>query len=276
MSRSIDPRRPQSLNDQQLAQIKKHPEVVLARRIRDRLARQARACHTTIKRSSGTREYTEYRHAQRNYLHTKRVVHNITLKQVQTRYREEQPIDDILWQLRGARQDTAQTTSAQAISPLSSERRRVLSALLAFAPSKHTGDQERRVEAIDAVAALCKRQEVTQRKVCRKKAACFVTSRKGDCTTADAKNAIESDPIQTECLPTQCIFCMGNLELPLSHRTKQFRDRSGLKRHFFRKHLQHHDVKERIRCPHPKCNDRWLEHVDHLRNHAARVHKTLT
>ncbi|GIZ48168.1 hypothetical protein CKM354_001124100 [Cercospora kikuchii] len=276
MSRSIDPCRPQSLNEQQVAQMRKHPEVVLARRIRDRLANQARACHTTINRSRGTREYTEYRHAQREYLHTKRVVHKLTLKQVQTRYQEEQPIDDILWQLRGDRRTTEQTTSAQTVSTLSSERRRVLGALLTFAPSKDTGDQERRVEAIDAVAALCKRQEVTQRKVCRKKAACSVASYEEDRTAAGAKKVVEPDPVRMQCLPTQCIFCIGNLQLPIAHRTKQFRDRSCLKRHLFRKHLQYHDTKERIRCPHPKCNDRWLEHVDHLRNHAARVHKTLT
>ncbi|GIZ43092.1 hypothetical protein CKM354_000633300 [Cercospora kikuchii] len=276
MSRSIDPDRPQSLNDQQLLQIKKHPEVVLARRTRDRLAEEARARHTTITRSRDTREYAAYRRAQYEYLHRKREMHKAMLKQVQTRYREEQPIDEILCQLRGGARISEQTTSVQAISPLSSERQRVLAALLTFAPSKHIGDQERRVEAIKAVAALCKRQEVTERKVCRKRAACTVAFNEGERTRTHGKKELVPDPFPIHCLPTQCIFCIGNQALRLEKRTKQFRDRSGLKRHLLRKHLQYHDPKQRIRCPHPKCDDQWLEHADHLRNHAAKVHRTWT
>jgi hypothetical protein len=90
-----------------------------------------------------------------------------------------------------------------------------------------------------------------------------------------AETKPEPISIPIECLPTQCIFCLGNVDITLEERTHVFGARGDLKKHFKRKHLQHIPEGEPIDCPHPECNAK-LEHKQHLQNHAATVHKTIT
>ncbi|KAK3070782.1 hypothetical protein LTR53_009843 [Teratosphaeriaceae sp. CCFEE 6253] len=264
MSRSIDTLRPRSLTDRQLAKVNRHPEVIFARRVRDRLVKQVRSHHTTITRSKGTTAYEAYQRAQRMYLYTKRTTHKAMIKLVKTRYRDEQPVADIMSQLRsGGRQQSEQVLQSETQDILSSERRCVLAALFMFAPSKPADDCMRRSEAVNAVAALCKRQQPPARKACRSKTADLDGSAEAE-LPAKARlehGRMEQDPFPTRCLPTQCIFCIGELELSLLKRLKSFRNRDGLKRHFHRKHLQHLAANQRIKCPHPKCLDVWLEHT---------------
>jgi hypothetical protein len=58
-------------------------------------------------------------------------------------------------------------------------------------------------------------------------------------------------------------------------RVKSFHSKATLKRHFDGKHLRHYPEQTPIECPHPSCNI-TLNDKDHLRNHAAIVHKTVT
>ncbi|KAK0858530.1 hypothetical protein LTR87_017760 [Friedmanniomyces endolithicus] len=279
MSRSIDPQRPRSLTDRQVATVDRHLEVVLAQRVRDRLAERARARHTTITRSKGTTAHETYQQAQRAYLRTKREVRKAMMKQVRIRYRVEQPVADILHQLKGrSTQQSEPTNKGEAEKTLSSERQRVLAALLTFAPSELTDDHGQRAEAMNAVTALCKRQESPVRKACRMKEGCSDHTPEAHlhATICAEDEKIEYDSFPVQCQPTQCIFCIGDEELSPAKRAKSFRNRDGLKRHFIRKHLQYHAARQRIKCPHPKCHNEWLEHADHLRNHAATVHGSLT
>jgi hypothetical protein len=52
---------------------------------------------------------------------------------------------------------------------------------------------------------------------------------------------------------------MGVKKLSFIQRTKEFRYRDGLKRHFIRKHLRHYATGRRIQRPHLKCDNIWLE-----------------
>jgi hypothetical protein len=99
MSRSIDPQRPRSLSERQLAAVDRRPEVVLARRRRNGLARRGRAQFTTISRARGTAAYNVSREAHQTFLRTKKEMRKTVLKEVKTRYRTEQPVADILGQL---------------------------------------------------------------------------------------------------------------------------------------------------------------------------------
>jgi hypothetical protein len=84
-----------------------------------------------------------------------------------------------------------------------------------------------------------------------------------------------AEPIPIECLPTQCIFCLGKADLANELRIKTFHSRGDLKKHFERKHLRHIPDGRAIDCPHPACEKR-LSNKEHLQNHAAAVHKTFT
>jgi hypothetical protein len=281
MSRSIDPLRPRTLSKRQLATVDRRPEVVLARRRRDGLAQRVRAQYTTISRARGTAVYDTYREAHQAFLRTKKETRKTVLKEVKAQYRTEQPVSDILRQLRKGKATEAtgragkKETRTQELSP---ERKRVLAALLTFVSAGSVDDVSRRSEAIDAIQALCGRQEPGVRKVHRLREmneASRSPSPPPVIVACEDKSG-EHDTFPVCCASTQCIFCMGDTELPTVQRTKKFRNRDGLKRHFFRKHLQHHAAGQRLQCPHPRCDSVWLDGPDHLRNHAETVHGTPT
>jgi non-homologous end joining protein Ku len=100
MSRSIDPQWLRALSKRQLATVDRRPEVVLARRRRDGLAQRVRAQYTTISRARGTAAYDIYREAHQAFLRTKKETRKAVLKEVKAQYRAEQPVSDILRQLR--------------------------------------------------------------------------------------------------------------------------------------------------------------------------------
>ena len=279
MTRSIDPRRPRHLSDSQLAEVKRHPEVKLLLRIRNGLAKRIRANYGTISRTKGTKIYERYQQVYRQHQSKEKAVRKALIAQLKASYGKRQPLADIESQLNGnwVGQEEKTAFEAESQAHLSKERRRAVVALFTFATSEPAEECQRRADAINAVTALSRRQELPLRKACRTRQTYTTGDVKEPASDRDQatepKVCLETFP--TECLPTQCIFCLGQAELPLEHRKKTFRDRDGLKRHFLRKHLRHHPDGEPIDCPHPEC-DAKLHNKDHLQNHAARVHKTLT
>ena len=279
MTRSIDPRRPRHLTDIQLAEVKQHPEVKLLLRVRKSLAKQIRAKYGTISRTKGTKIYNRYQQACRQHHSKKKAVRKALMAQVKVNYGKRQPLADIESQLNGTPVKLHQTTAFERESQahLSEERRRAFAALFTFATSEPAEQCRRRADAINAVTALSKRQGDPTRKACRTRQ----TYSTGDVQKLDGEADLATEPkvgLETfpiECSPSQCIFCLGNSEIPLERRKKPFRNRDGLKRHFHRKHLRHYPDDEPIDCPHPECNAR-LSDKEHLQNHASTVHKTLT
>jgi hypothetical protein len=89
------------------------------------------------------------------------------------------------------------------------------------------------------------------------------------------KNKLELESTPVECLPTQCIFCLGKVDMALEQRTHVFSVRGDLRKHFNRKHLRYILDGQAIDCPHPESDERLLN-KEHLQNHAAMVHKTFT
>ena len=156
---------------------------------------------------------------------------------------------------------------------LSDERLRAFTALFTFATHDRIEETKRRSAVMDAVTALCRFQEPPVRRAYPGKQTilelAIESTRKGAKTVKPAK------PIPIECLPTQCIFCLGKVDLAYEHRTKSFHSRGDLKKHFDRKHLRHIPDGQAINCAHPACNER-LSNKKHLQNHVATVHITFT
>lgn len=154
------------------------------------------------------------------------------------------------------------------------ERNRVIQALFTFATSSLEEECRRRVEAINALTALCRLQEA-RRPRCPKPSTSDSRLKRDAKPPSALDPPILSDSIPIECKSTQCIFCLGEEGLPAVTRLKSFHSRGDLKKHFQRKHLCHHSNSKPIACPHPRCNIE-LESKMQLQNHAALVHKTLT
>jgi len=113
------------------------------------------------------------------------------------------------------------------------ERVRIIETLFTFATSSSKEKCIRRVQAINAVTALCSLQEGRG-------------FRRRQNSTSDIKRKKEGTPstlsesLPLECQPTQCIFCLGDEGLPAEKRLWSFHSHGDLKKHFYRKHLRYH------------------------------------
>ena len=279
MTRSIDPRRPRHLSASQLAEVNRHPEVRLLRRMRTRFAKRIRAKYGTISRTKGMKIYEQYQQIYRQHQSKKKAVRKTLMAQAKATYGKRQPLADIENQLNGKMVGPEENAASEGERQLhlSEERRRAFVALFTFVPSEPAEACRRRADAISAVTALSRCQEAPVRKACRtKQTDCAGDVPKPDSETKSEtklKLGLETFPI--ECLPTQCIFCLGRRDLSLEKCRKAFRNHDGLKRHFQRKHLRHYPNGKPIDCPHPECDAKLL-YKEHLQNHAATVHKTIT
>lgn len=147
------------------------------------------------------------------------------------------------------------------------ERIQVIQAFFTFATSCLEEECRRRVEAINALTALC----------------CLQKARHLCCIRFEQEVKLLSvldlpglpDSISIKYKATQCNFCLGKEGIPAVTRLKSFHSRCTLKKHIQRKYFQHHSNSKPIAYPHPRC---YVELRDkmHLQNHAALVHKTLT
>jgi Protein of unknown function (DUF3435) len=87
---------------------------------------------------------------------------------------------------------------------------------------------------------------------------------------------LDTDPdiYPIRCPGTQCLFCLGDTSLAAEIRTKSFGGPWSLTRHVQRQHLLYLPQGEPFTCPHPSCSldGVQLDHHDHYKNHALRVH----
>ena len=266
MTRSIDPRRPRSLTPRQLAEVKRHPEVKLLLRRRTSLAKQLRAECGTISKSKRTALYRVYQCVYREHRQKKFAVRKAVLAQVKDMYQKQRPITEIERQLNKHQKCEPTAKVAATAVPLSSERQHTVDALLSFATGSVEEECRRRAAAIEAVVALGALQQPSIREICMTKRTYTPKVQKPE----SAKIAFP-----TVCLPTQCIFCMGQTELLHERRIKSFYSKGTLGQHVERKYLRHYPEQTPIECPHPLCNV-TLHDKNHLRNHAATVHGTVT
>jgi hypothetical protein len=207
-----------------------------------------------------------YQDVYRQHRQKKAVVRKAVLAQVKAMYQKQQPITDIERQLNGDEMcEPTAKVPATAVS-LSSERQHTVDALLSFATGSVEEECRRRAAAIEAVVALGTLQQPSIREVC-------VAKRTYTPRVQSSESATIAFPIV--CLPTQCIFCMGQTKLLHERRVKSFHSKGTLKKHFDGKHLRHYPEQTPIECPHPLCNV-TLHDKNHLRNHAATVHGTVT
>ena len=215
----------------------------------------------------GTLLYDNYRQAYQAHRNLKRRYEKSLLIEVKERYKKEQPVIDIQRQLKGI--PVADHKSLRTADYVFAERVQAIDMLFTFATSSTAEECQRRAAAINALTALCKKQESQG-----------FRRRQTDVKVKEEKASVSPPPslsktLPVECKATQCIFCLGNEDLSIMIRLKTFASRGDLKKHFHRKHLRHHPDGQPIACPHPRC-DVSLNSTKHLQNHAEVVHKTPT
>ncbi|EER43204.1 conserved hypothetical protein [Histoplasma capsulatum H143] len=82
---------------------------------------------------------------------------------------------------------------------------------------------------------------------------------------------IDADTFFITCLGTQCLFCLGDSQLPHSAWMYSFSQPDHLQRHVQACHLHYLDPDALLWCPHPSCPD-VVDGVKDFQGHALLVH----
>ena len=241
MSRTIDSRRSRKLNLAQQVEVTRYSNVRLSRRRLRSLLQTFRDQKRSIVSTKGILIYDHYRQTYQAHRNLKRRHEKALLTKVKERYKKEQLVIDIQRQLKGL--SIAEQEAFQATEYVFEERIHVIDALFIFVTSSIEEECQRRVTVINALIALCKKQ---QSQGFRRRRADIKVKEK-QISISSSSNLSETLPIERKV--TQCIFCLGNEDLSVADRLKAFASRGDLKKHFHRKHLRHHPDGQSIACP---------------------------
>ena len=127
----------------------------------------------------------------------------------------------------------------------------------------------RKVLAINLMVALASRQEFQTRKP--RSTPAFKELVKREYDTPDLFPP--SDEFPAVCQKTQCIFCIGNMQLSYTQRTRTFRRISHMWDHVDNLHLRYIRAEQQMICPHPSCDRLVLNTMMLFKNHVASMHK---
>ena len=280
MSRRIDPRRPKELTEAQSASIRQEEEIQELRGRRDELFQRIRHQFTFIYRAEGQAIYDQYEEAKRAVDRKIKARERELMKEIQKEYYTIAPVQDMRAQLEG---------DVELLSPILCTSRRVRYAFVErsriakafFDPLSTCGakdDMDWRISIVDDMVSLCIRQEGVFRKARRTRR---IQARERD-SDDDAERPLKAVKFESEsdssipylfpvrCKPYQCLYCLGDTDLPLEERLHSLGSKYSLQRHFDRRH----PFRPREPCPfpHPECAAFTLDSVMHFKNHAATVH----
>ena len=233
-----------------------------------------------ICRAEGQAIYDQYEEAKRAVDRKIKARERELMKEIQKEYDTIAPVQDMRAQLEG---------DVELLSPILCTSRRVRYAFVErsriakafFDPLSTCGakdDMDWRISIVDDMVSLCIRQEGVFRKARRTRR---IQARERD-PDDDAERPLKAVKFESEsdssipylfpvrCKPYQCLYCLGDTDLPLEERLHNLGSKYSLQRHFDRRH----PFRPREPCPfpNPECAAVTLDSVMHCKNHAATVH----
>jgi len=274
-SLTADPNAPMELSEAQKAEFRRHPNVIrLSNRNKALTAKLKLRGYKPISTAKGTPLYEQKMKAQARLNSYK-----VRLRQSMIemgRKRHFRKADTIAFDSQfsaslGQKLTVSDESAARRIYNIP-ERARVVRWICH--PAAGLTDQEifaQRIKGIEALAALCCRQE-TQR---RGRPKWSVEKEEPELSSDDLKEDIV-DKFPMECKPKQCIFCLGDERKPYEERTFEY-CRASKMMDEVGKHLKEFEPDDQVPCPHPRCEAARLvlSNVTSFKNHTAKVHKIL-
>lgn len=132
------------------------------------------------------------------------------------------------------------------------------------------GKLTQRIKAIEARAALCRRQESRRR---RRQSQSHIKQDESD-TSSEESTENRKDHLPLVCKPTQCIFCLGNEHRPYAERVYEYAKPNKMMNEV-EKHLAYYSPMDQVPCPHPQCKAAVLvlSNVMAFKAHTAKTHQ---
>jgi hypothetical protein len=274
MSRSIDPRRPQELTNEQSLSVNLSPRICGLLQAREKLK-------CKLKREATKNPV--YQELSRHINNERQCQRHALLKEVQERWDKEQPVIDIERQLSGVKFTEDVRTNLESLDDKPPEQKRLIATVMTLPATTLEDEIRRRNAAINSITAYCKVEE----------GGCDLPSRKRDSTDTistivkveeDTCPLVAAEPLRQafsmamqsvyqEKRPKICFVCLGNQNLSMSKRTSSFSTPGDLSKHFRRKHLSNLKAGEDIICNLCKIS---LQNKMHLQNHAMSIHGTVS
>jgi Protein of unknown function (DUF3435) len=266
MCQRLDPRRPKTLSEWQLAEIHADPEIQKLASRKDELFRSIRDSHRFIYKAEGTEIHCEYQQARQAHHAAVQSRQRAALARVQKEYDAIAPLRDMQELVEGKEEPVERPgPTAEYLFP---ERGRLAEAFV-NTKSFQADETAHRVRVIKDMITLCTRQSLVLRPRQRRPSPCSAS----DLSDEDAEEfAMEEDAEEQQlpiiCEPTQCLECVSSSTLPVEERYKSYGSKDSLRRHYNRRHIF---VPDRP-CPHPACKQGSLTTRAHYMNHTATVH----
>ncbi|KAH8706052.1 hypothetical protein BGW36DRAFT_422574 [Talaromyces proteolyticus] len=227
-----------------------------------------------------------YNKAVRALKNEKQRQKNRRIRENLKRYREEQPVIDVECQLAGMMIGTKVRETLEHQNAMSAQHLRLIERMMTVPGKTLEAEYQRRIQAIDAGTAYCGVEEgrPTRRTIqprrpppddeessgpVAKRPRCSVEEKTDNALSRAIKSVIITEKSQR---PVVCFLCVGNPQLPMTERIKEYKNSGSLTRHFLRKHAKPAWTKM-IRCN--VCNTD-LEHKMALMSHAELKHGTVS
>jgi hypothetical protein len=270
MSRSIDPRRPWKLTTEESKSVNHQPRVQVLKANVDALK--------SIRDQAVSEDLYEIwddrlREAQRELVNEKQRARTQLKRDKLNRYKQEQPVIDSERQLSGKVVDEDVKSALEETEYMTPEHLALIDAILTLPGRTWEEEQQRRINAINAVTKYCGVEEGSW----------FFLQRNPQGATTGSPMQIDrplSQPqpriheairvVMTEERLTICFLCLQNPALPEPQRVSRFKRPGDLTRHFERKHLKKF---QGLNCD--LCRVA-VETLADLLLHAEEVHGTVT
>lgn len=273
MTRWIDPNRPHTLTVEQSQSVDK------GHRLRQLLAQPAKWNRRYKGRAT---KQPGYSRLSCEIVNLRQRLRAALLKQLRDTWDTEHPVNEVELQLSGLKFCDDPDTSVHTVNEMPPMQKRLVETVMTLPGTTVAEEFRRRNAAIDAVATYCHFQEggsVPQPRAgpCTRKASPTPSQKiNPQLAAAEAEKQAVRDAmllVFTEKRPTTCVLCLGEQNLPFEKRTYKFASPGDVTKHFKRKHLAHIEEGDRLEC---KVCRMGLQHKQHLQNHAASIHGTVS
>ncbi|EER41744.1 FluG domain-containing protein [Histoplasma capsulatum H143] len=259
-----DPHAPKELSNKQKEAIEQDPQLVKLCDRQHSLHKLIERKHSSISKSKGTvlhREYTELGDTIRA---EKQTLHREAFEDMRQEFFATIDTVEIERQLLGLPiSEKLKMDDEDKVQFAFEERARLARNLSSDCRTKDQHElYVRRVQTSQDWVSLCSLHE---------------GPRKRRVSSADSRvditfdGIVDADTFPISCPGTQCLFCLGDSQLPHSARIYSFSRPDHLQRHVQNCHLRYLDPDVLLWCPHPSCPDA-LDGVEDFQGHALIVH----